>query len=120
MVAVHTIKRRTKTAEVKHGPAQPPVEALAGTAFTRDVLENFERDPLGRDVFRVRARLQEWDETEELHRRNRDAPIPIEGALVDLHLPPYGIHVLGAEMGEGKSITAAVVARCFYRAGWPV
>ena len=75
MVAVHTIKRRTKTAEVKHGPAQPPVEALAGTAFTRDVLENFERNPLGRDVFRLRARLQEWDETEELHRRNRDAPM---------------------------------------------
>ena len=116
---IRTIKRRSKQKdEVKHGPAQIPPDPDNGHIFTEDDIRSFSRDTLGRDAFSLDTRVREWVETEELYEQHKDAPLPIDHK--ELHLPKYGIHLVGGDMGQGKTLWAAHVARHFRRRGWNV
>ena len=103
-VVTPTIIRRRggkKTEEIKYGPKQIPIEEQAGIHLDRSVMDEFAKDSLGRDVFTIEERIQEWEETEELYLLNRDAPTPIDSKI--LRISEYGIHLNGGDMGEGKS-----------------
>ena len=104
-VVTPTIIRRRggkKTEEIKYGPKQIPIEEQAGIHLDRSVMDEFAKDSLGRDVFTIEERIQEWEETEELYHLNKDAPIPIDSKI--LRISEYGIHLNGGDMGEGKCI----------------
>ena len=115
-----TIRRRgnKKTEEIKYGPKQIPIEEQAGVHLDRSVMDEFAKDSLGRDVFTIEERIQEWEETEELYDKYKDAPIPIDPKV--LRISEYGIHLNGGDMGEGKTLTATWIARHFRRRGWNV
>lgn len=103
-ITVPNIIRRKggkKGEEIKYGPKQIPIEEQAGVYLDRSVMEELERDPLGRDVFSKDERLREWDETEELYHKHKDAPIPIDPNFT--HLGEFGIYLNGGDMGQGKS-----------------
>ena len=53
-----------------------------------------------------------------MYHLHKEAPLPVEAKLT--HLPPYGIHLLGGDMGAGKTLMAALVARHYRRQGWNV
>ena len=119
-LAVPNIIRRRFTSDddVKHGPPQLPIEEQKGEYMSRELWDNYKRDSLGRDTFSTEARIREWEETEELYHRHKDAPIPVDTDV--LRLPKYGIHLLGGEMGQGKTLVCAWIARHFRRRGWNV
>ena len=112
-------RRPSRTpAKPKPGPPQASGDELAGTYIDRAVLQEFKKDPLGRDIFSVEGRIREWEATEELYERHRNAPLPIDRDV--LHIPEYGVHLLGGDMGSGKTLIAGWIARHFRRRGWNV
>ena len=112
-------RRPSKTpAKPKPGPPQASGDELAGQYLDRAILQDFKKDPLGRDIFSVEGRIREWEATEELYERHKDSPLPIDRDV--LHIPEYGVHLLGGDMGAGKTLIAAWIARHFRRRGWNV
>ena len=101
--------------EPERGPAQRPIEELAGFHFTGDMVREMAPDPFKRPKFSNEACYRAWCELEEEHFAHRDAPLPIEDQWFD----PGFLALLGI-MGAGKTAIAAVWARRFYRRGWTV
>ena len=115
---VASIRRSTVAGKITYGPPQMPIEDRAGLHMNREALDVFSKDALGRDVFSKESRIREWEETEALHQKNMVAPLPVNQKY--LNIPAYGVHLLAGEMGSGKSLFAAWLARHYYRCGWPV
>ena len=106
-----TVSRRLPSKQVKPSPPQVPIEERAGVHMSRDLWDVFRGDSLNRDVFSVDSRIREWEETEELHIRNMESPLPVNTAK--LRLPPYGIHLLAGDMGVGKCLGEGVPVLMF-------
>ena len=113
-----TVRRPGRAKAVVHGPPQVAIEDQAGLYMGREILNDFKRDPLGRDKFTVEERIREWEETEGLYHEHKDAPLPLD--LAYLRIPAYGVHLMAGEMGEGKTLVAAWIGRHFRRRGWNV
>ena len=50
--------------------------------------------------------------------KHKDAPLPVDQDVT--RMPPFGIHLFGGDMGEGKSLFAGFIARHYRRRGWNV
>ena len=101
-VKIHRNKKGGKD-DIKYGPEQVPIEDQRGTYLDRSVLTDiFQKDALGRDAFTIEERIREWSETEELYHKHKYAPLPIDPKVT--HMPEFGVHLVGGDMGQGKSL----------------
>ena len=106
--------------EVKIGPPQEDVsDRVLWLDLPKLVAEGkFALDSLGRDVYSLEERIAVWHWATELHEQNREAPRYPN--LSRYYLSDYGIHLVGGDMGEGKTSFCAEVALEFYINGWNV
>ena len=98
------------------GPAQRPIEELAGVHITGEMIKEMPPDPFKRSKFSNEACYRAWCELEEEHQAHRGAPRPIYD---DIWFSPGFLALMGI-MGSGKTAIATVWARRWYRRGWTV
>ena len=89
-------------------------KGLPGIHVTPDHFEELglHPDPLNRDVHALQARTDQWERTEALHEEHRENP---------LYSDHYGLWLVSAPMGKGKTLSCADrLRREFYEMGVPV
>ena len=102
--------------EIVTGPAQRPIEELAGVHITGEMVKEMPPDPFKRSKFSNESCYRAWCEMEEEHMAHRDAPLPMDEMA---WFAPGFLGLLGI-MGAGKTAVATVWLGRFYRRGWTV
>ena len=113
------IRKNKVLAEIKHGPPQDDNPKGLYMDLPKLVeAGDFVVDSLGRDKFSTGERIAQWEDTMDKFNDYKESPIMFNRDDVGLHLPDYGIWMLGAPMGYGKTLWSTHIARIYAEHGW--